>query len=182
MYSMNSKYYKIIYVGRPSVEKGLGDLLKALSTLCNYNWTLTIVGEIHPIINIESFFENNNNIINHVGPVQNIEMPALLNQHEIVVVPSHYENFGQIIIEAMACGKAVIAAETGGIKDIIIDKKNGLFFKPKNVLDLSSKIKYIFDNPEQIDILGHNASIYVKRYEWKLITSETIKIFKFFLR
>jgi glycosyltransferase involved in cell wall biosynthesis len=136
MYSINSNYYRLIFVGRPSIEKGLEDLLNALEILKDYKWSLTIVGEIHPSIDLSYYSRRSINKIINIGPVQNTQIPSLLNRNQILIVPSHYENFGQIIIEAMACGKAIIASRTGGIKDIIIHKENGLFFKPQNFKDL----------------------------------------------
>lgn len=178
MYSTSISTFNIIYIGRPTKAKGLGDLLKALMLLKQYNWKLSIVGEIFPLDAklIQSIKEKERIIC--FGPVHNSKICGLLNQHHIIIVPSHYENFGHVILEGMACGKAILASKTGGLKDIIKDEKNGIHFKPKNHLDLSEKIKFLFDNQHLITTLGNNSLEEVKKYSWERVIKTTIELFK----
>lgn len=170
---------KLLFVGRPAREKGLCDLLFALHLLGQYEWKLTIVGELPNDIQLSRFpFKDQLQII---GAVSNDLIPGILNTHNILIVPSHYENFGNIVIEGLACGIVIIAARTGGIKNLIIDNYNGLFFEPKDYIGLATKIEYIFKHPEIAKLLSENALVSSAKYDWKNITDETIKLLKKFI-
>lgn len=179
MSSTNTECIRLIFIGRPVIGKGLADLLSALTYLLHYNWSLTVVGDV---ISTDIFKELVNTFaadrIHFLGPVKNPDICPLLNHHQIVVVPSHYENFGQVALEAMACGKAIIASRTGGLREIIIDGYNGIHCNPRDPIDLSVKLKLLFDSPELINRLGCNALKDVSKYSWQRIIIETLKILK----
>jgi glycosyltransferase involved in cell wall biosynthesis len=167
--------FNLLFVGRPSKEKGLQDLLEALSQLSEYNWKLTIVGQIPNEILISHFSLKDRLIL--LGPIPNSAMPDILNNHDILIVPSHYESFGNIIIEGMACGITIIASKTGGIKNIIKHNYNGLFVDPKNHKQLTNRIVSLFESPSQMEVLSNNALSCSNRYDWKNIISETLELF-----
>lgn len=60
-----------------------------------------------------------------IDPVRPDEMPAVLAAHDVVLVPSHEEPFGLVALEAIACGRWVVARAVGGLRDIVIDGVNG---------------------------------------------------------
>ena len=171
--------FKLLFVGRPVIQKGLGDLLLALSLLEKHDWILTIVGELPDEIQISELpFKDRLQVI---GAVPNDAMPTLLNTHDLLIVPSHYENFGNIIIEGLACGIVIIAARTGGIKNLIQNNHSGLFFEPKDYKELAAKIEYIFEYPDRAKILSENGLKNSAEYDWKNITTKTIKLLKRFV-
>lgn len=179
---INTSSFRLLFVGRPVVEKGLNDLLMALVMLSSFDWTLTIVGEmpsISELPEISALF--NSGRVSCIGAVKNSRICELLNQHDILIVPSHYENFGNIVIEAMACGKAIIASKTGGLKGIIRDNYNGLHCLPKDPQHLASKLKMIFENPELIDIFGARAIIDSRKYAWPSVLRATLILFNQYL-
>ena len=87
--------------------------------------------------------------------VKNEDLPRVYNQADICVVPSIWrEPFGITAIEAMACGKPVIASSTGGLELIIDHEKTGFLFKPGDVEDLMQKIEILLDNKNLRDKMG----------------------------
>lgn len=72
--------------------------------------------------------------------IDRTDIPDLLAQGDIFVLPSRQEGFGLALIEAMAAGLPVIASRTGGPADLIVEDRNGLMFEPGNADDLAEKI------------------------------------------
>lgn len=70
----------------------------------------------------------------------------LYSAADVIIVPSRQESFGQVAIEAMACGTPVVAFGATGLLDIIDHKKNGYLAKPYNTGDLAIGVKWCMDN------------------------------------
>lgn len=69
------------------------------------------------------------------------DIPALLGQIHVLAVPSENEPFGRVAIEAMATGRPVVAASSGGLLEIVRHGENGLLFEVKNPQDLADRIE-----------------------------------------
>ena len=76
------------------------------------------------------------------------DIPELLRQIDIIVVPSKREAFGIVILEAMAAHVPVIATKVGGIPEIVDHGLTGILVPPEDADSLSKAIKYLMENPE----------------------------------
>ncbi|MDR2496362.1 MAG: glycosyltransferase [Tannerellaceae bacterium] len=93
----------------------------------------------------------------HLGLISDTSVIAeLYAAADVVVVPSHYETFGQTIIEAMACGCPVVAFNNSGAKDIIDHKTNGYLAEYKDPEDFANGIYWVL-NEADYDTLSRNA-------------------------
>lgn len=79
-------------------------------------------------------------------PVQYDDMQEVLRNSRLVVLPSRSEAMGRVLIEAMACGKAVVGTRVGGIPNIIQDGICGLLAEPEDVNDLAGKIRMLLED------------------------------------
>jgi glycosyltransferase involved in cell wall biosynthesis len=79
------------------------------------------------------------------GLLERDQVAKYITNSDCFVLPSQFETFGVVLIEAMALGKPVIASKCGGPEDII-NEKNGLFVKTNDIGDLSEKMKYMHHN------------------------------------
>ncbi|NMR95921.1 glycosyltransferase, partial [Vibrio parahaemolyticus] len=61
---------------------------------------------------------------------------SILSKHDVLVLPSHREGLGVVLIEALAMGKLVIGSNVGGIPEIIQDNYNGFLSKPEDIESL----------------------------------------------
>ena len=67
--------------------------------------------------------------------------PLYYSAADALIIASEFETQGLVVVEAMACGTPVIAANSGALPEIIYDEKNGYLFEPRNVKELTEKIK-----------------------------------------
>jgi glycosyltransferase involved in cell wall biosynthesis len=99
----------------------------------------------------------------------------LYHAMDFLVVPSiEKEDFPNVILEAMSCGKAVVGTDIGGIPEQVIEDETGYIVKPKDVEELANAMKKLINDPKLADRLGKNGNerfekefsedIVVKRY------------------
>jgi glycosyltransferase involved in cell wall biosynthesis len=84
------------------------------------------------------------------------------------------ESFGVVQIEAMACGKPVVATYNGGSEEIIISEDYGLLCEPANPKELAEKILIALDKEWD----GEKILRYAERFRWKNIAKEILEVYK----
>lgn len=86
------------------------------------------------------------------------------------------EPFGRVIVEAMLCGRPVIATGEGGVKELIESEKTGWLFKTGNVEELAEKIVAIKEQPETVQQIAEQAQIQARqRFDLKVINQQIEK-------
>ena len=118
-----------------------------------------------------------------IGKISNFEeLAKYYEASDIVIYPTlgkTFESFGMVIIEAMAAGKPVIASNVPGVRAVLDDKINGYLTEPKNVAELSSKIRLLLDNKVLRDTMGHNGRVKAQeKYAWPFIVKKLEKIYE----
>lgn len=102
-----------------------------------------------------------------------------LNSIDILVMPSLIEGLGITVIEAFSMGKAVIASETTGLKELITNNVDGLYFETENSRELSDKILKLLNEPETLLKIGNNAkSKYLQKFELDIMTNNILQEYK----
>ncbi len=81
------------------------------------------------------------------------DLPAILSQTDVAVVPSRSENYPTVVRECLHAGTPVIGPEVGGVPEIIQDGDNGLLFRVGDDADLAGKINFIVETPDVIALL-----------------------------
>jgi D-inositol-3-phosphate glycosyltransferase len=97
---------------------------------------------------------------------------------EMVVMPSHYESFGMVALEAMACGTPIIASDVGGLSFSIEDGFNGYLVPGRNPRALADKIVMLLKYPVLRDQFSEQARAWVTRYSWVDIADELLGVFE----
>jgi glycosyltransferase involved in cell wall biosynthesis len=169
------KDFDVIFVGRLSPQKNLSALLMALRGI---DAKAMIIGDGSLRNELKSQFDDLRLKISWRGNVPNSELPALMNQSSIFVLPSHYEGHPKTLIEAMACGMPVIGADSPGIRNIINHGLNGYLCDPEPE-NLRSAIKNLLGNFSQRDFLGKNARQYVvDNFSLEIILKKEYEIYR----
>lgn len=96
---------------------------------------------------------------------------------QMVVMPSHYESFGMVAIEAMACGTPVIAYDVGGLTYIIEDGVNGYLVPPQDYNALADKIGLLLKYPVLREHLSEHARRWVQRFSWSSIANDLLLVY-----
>ena len=160
---------ELLFIGRPVPEKGLADLLAALSRLRHLDWHLTVIGERPSDIDITMFEP----AVTWLGCVTNREVARIMSAHDVLIVPSHYETFGVVALEGLASAMLVIASRTGGLKTLVQDRETGFHFRPGDVTDLARTLGYVIENLSELTTIRFNARAAALRYGWDEVVRQT---------
>jgi glycosyltransferase involved in cell wall biosynthesis len=126
-------------------------------------------------------FKEEEPFINNLGWVKNSDLPALYQKSDICVIPSVWrESLGIVALEAMACSIPVIASDTGGLKQTLIDGVTGYLFPPGDYEKLAEKLDYLLDNQDIRKKMGHEGRKNIEeRYNWdRIIKNYYIPLFE----
>lgn len=114
-----------------------------------------------------------------LGKVQNEELPKYYATADLLVLPSiKIESFGLVLLEAMACGKPVIASDLPGVRTVVDDGVNGFLVKPRDCNDLTAKMRYLLENDEVRESFGKAGRKKVEeKYSWEKIGEELERLY-----
>lgn len=164
---------KLVYAGRLSVEKGPIHLLKAMKILQEQGYAveLFIAGSGTEEESLRDYATRNElSNVRFLGWVNHSNLPKLYSDADAVVGPSLREALGLAFAEAMACGTPVVATDVGGIRDVVIDGKNGYIVEPGSPEALAMKLAYVIDHPEGLKKMGLKARQHVvDNFAWESV-------------
>jgi len=92
-------------------------------------------------------------------------------------MPSHYESFGMVALEAMACGTPVVASQIGGLAFLVQDGVTGYFVPYGDAGLLADRLSQLILNPELRRQMGSNAAQYALNYRWESITEQIVAVY-----
>lgn len=185
----------ILFVGRIQPLKGIDTLIKALALVKQrepgiaQNICLSIIGgDPNPDSQIElAEFErlktlsaelDMGELITFLGAKDQDSLVYYYSAAEMVVMPSHYESFGMVALEAMACGTPVIASDVGGLSFNIEDSFNGYLVPGRDPQALADKILLLLKYKALRNQLSEQAQAWVSRYSWVNIADEVLEVFE----
>lgn len=123
----NDGYFKLLFFSRIEEKKGLDILLQALNTVTiPFHLTIAGGGDINYINNLKSSVSNFN-IAGKVtwAGVFNDNKFEMLSRHDLLVLPSHDENFGNVVIESLSVGTPVLVSHNVGLADYVKERNLG---------------------------------------------------------
>ncbi len=145
-------------------RKGWKTLLEAVSKLPKKDFYLHIAGTGKDSNQMLSRIKNLDleSKIKYYGFINN--MPDFYAKLDVLIIPSYWEPFGLIALEAMATETFIIASDVDGMNEILEDGTNALLFSPKDSEDLLRKIHFFIENKEKMQKIINQASNDVKNY------------------
>jgi len=151
---------RIGFVGRLEPEKNLDLLLDALAVLPGAE--LCVVGDGSLRRECEDKAARIGLRVRFLGTLPNEELPAFYRSCEVVVVPSLYEGHPKVVLEAMACGRAVVGTDVDGIRDVIDDGRTGLLAE-LSAEGVARTVARLRNDPRLAEGLGRNARARAQR-------------------
>jgi glycosyltransferase involved in cell wall biosynthesis len=106
-------------------------------------------------------------------------MAALYQRAAVFVHPAHYEGLPTVLLEAMACGRPVVATAVSGALDVIQPGENGLLVPPRNPSEMAAAILRLLADPAMAERLGRAARHTVEeRYSWEKVGSRYLQLYQ----
>ncbi len=185
----------VLYVGRIEPLKGIDTLLHAMAclrfqkVLADRSVYLIVIGgdpDVSPdqmdaeMARLHRLREELNlgNMVLFLGKRGQDTLPYYYSAAEVVVVPSHYESFGMVALEAMACGTPVIASQVGGLALLVRDGETGYTVPYGEPYPLCDRLIAILSNMALRRRLGRNAAVYARAYSWKRIAARIVELYE----
>jgi len=172
----------IFYTGVWRNHKNLVGLVKAFGILKNkykLNYQLVLGGKEDPYYpEVRKTWEKlgiEKEII-RTGFIKQEELPLFYNAAEIFVIPSFYEGFGLIGLEAMACGTPVVSSNKTSLPEVLGDA--AIYFNPNNPKEMAEKMKLVLTDKKLYNELREKGFKQIRKYSWKKMGEETIGIYE----
>ena len=183
----NKKY--LLYIGKIEKRRNTLFLIKLLKNISmkNEDVKLVLIGNgtkkyVQKVFNYAKELNVYDKIIYFNKIVQN-EISTLYKKCDIFVLPTEYEIFGMVMLEAMYFGLPVITTLNGGSSTVIEDGKDGYICNNSDVKEWTNKIEYLFNNKEKYNSISKKATQkIVNHYIWDSIANKFIKIYQKLLK
>jgi glycosyltransferase involved in cell wall biosynthesis len=158
-YDIDEESKIILFLGRLNRIKNIDVLIKSFDSVLKHSMNAVLViagpndGELKTLRNLTMDLGISDKVV-FTGMLYFKEKLLALKTCDILVLPSKYELFGTVILEAFACCKPVIASNVGSSPDLVIPGTTGFLFEPGNVQQLSSCILRMLRNPDESSKMG----------------------------
>jgi D-inositol-3-phosphate glycosyltransferase len=174
----------VLFVGRLEPLKGVDILLNAAAMLeSDVDCSVLIVGgdeSSHAQVAHLQGLASDLGIEHRVaftGAVDHETLPLFYNAADVCVVPSHYESFGLVAVEAMACGVPVVASRVGGLTGTVKDGEIGYLVPWLCPEPFAERMEMLLENESLRRNLGEAAREAVTRYRWENVASRVLQLY-----
>lgn len=173
----------VFFVGRLVYEKGVQTVIEAMPKVLR-----EVPGVRFLVAGTGPHGRQLQAMIDELGLSEKIKLLGFVDADSLVkfykcadltVVPSLYEPFGMVVLEAMVADCPVIVADTGGLKEIVVHEETGLCFKPGNSESLAQAMIRVLKNEDLAQRLTNDARNFIgEKYNWDRIARHTRDIYQ----
>lgn len=183
----------VLFVGRIERLKGVDTLIEAMSCL-------KIKGDLYPVhlaiiggdpsasredmsaemARLQAMCDDlaMGQTVVFLGKRNQDKLPYYYSAAEVLVMPSHYESFGMVALEAMACGTPVIASEVGGLAYLVRDGETGFTIPDQEPETLCDKISWLLNDKLLHELMSFRAVEYAQDYAWEKIAKQIVGVYE----
>ena len=177
----------LLFVGRIDPIKGVNIMLEAVSKLSEtYNIQAVIVGAENHIANGAGDNGHLKNLVQEIGVADKVtlagavdhkDIPYYYNAADICVVPSYYESFGMVAVEALASGTPVVASRVGGLQSTVKDWETGYLIPWHCPEAFAERIEILLGNEALRLNFSKKARASVAKYQWESVADEVLRLY-----
>jgi glycogen synthase len=168
---------RVAYLGRLAPQKDVGTLLQALARL-PAGTTLLLVGDGPDRAALQRRAQRFGGRVRFTGFVPHLQVPAVLQHVDLLVLPSLYEDLSSALIEAMAAGLPVVATGVGGTADLVRHGVNGLLVAPRDPAALAAAISQVLADPAAAARLSAAARRTAAGYAWPDLARQVLEVYR----
>jgi D-inositol-3-phosphate glycosyltransferase len=182
----------LLFVGRIEALKGIDTLIEAVARMRDAGVTkrhkvcLYIIGgdagdgERGEMGKLQALADTMNltDMVSFLGKRSQDVLPYYYGAADVVVLPSHYESFGMVALEAMACGTPVVASRVGGLIYLVKDGETGFHVPDQDAEALAEKITTLLDDPVLYGRMSNAAAAHARNYGWERVTYQVVELYK----
>jgi glycogen(starch) synthase len=172
----------IVFAGRLEYEKGVQVLLRAMPRLRRRipGVRLVVAGTGTYATELRSLATKLRlgRAVRFAGRLDDIDLGNLYRRAGAVAVPSIYEPFGLVALEAAASGAPLVVTETGGLAEFADGGRTALPVRPDDVAALADGLTAVFGDPEMADKLASSARDLVESHGWRSVALRTTEIYR----
>jgi len=184
--------WMVLFVGRIERLKGVDTLIRAIALLAHEcpTWVekmcVAIIGgdaATNENVELERLKRMReelglSDLITFLGARDQDQLRHYYNAASFVVMPSRYESFGMVALEAMACGRPVIASEVGGLAHLVRDGQTGFHVPEGNHVGLASAIARLLQDDRLREQLGRQAAVWAQAFAWPRVADRLLDVFE----
>ena len=184
----------LLFVGRIEPLKGLDTLIHAIAMMreqgvqCRVPHYLAVVGgDPHAsgenlsdeMARLQALREELglNELVLFLGKRAQDTLPYYYSAADVLIMPSHYESFGMVALEAMACGTPVVASQVGGLAFLVQDGQTGFVVPDGDPSALSERLTLLLTDSNLRQKLGQQAALYARQYDWEKIVDQILDVY-----
>jgi D-inositol-3-phosphate glycosyltransferase len=188
-------HQNILFVGRIEPLKGIDVLIQAIGMMTQQGFvdrkrlSVTIIGGdpavsreemTHEMVRLQDLRNDYGvgDIVTFLGKRSQDTLVYFYSAADLLVMPSHYESFGMVALEAMACGTPVVASEVGGLAFLIKDGQTGFLFPGDDPNALCERLTTLITSPQARERMGQQAVAHAQQYQWKNIAEQLIEVYE----
>lgn len=179
-FNLDDKDNNIVFMGRLSKEKNVSFILEVMRMMVDrkINLYLYIIGDGQEIDSLKKYcsFLKINEKVKFTGWLSKGEMAIILRKSKIKLLPSIYESFGLVILEAYSFGLVSLSSGVGGIPEIVENGKTG-FILANNPDLYVEKLLYLLNNNKVYSQMAQNSIEHVKKFDIKKTVKQLISIY-----
>ena len=165
----------ILFLGRVVVEKGLGVFASIVDELRERGHSIVplVVGD-GPALN---WFRERLGDVRTTGHLEDKDLGRAVASADVLVNPSDTEAFGNVNLEAMACGLAIVSADVQSARALLKNGRDGRLVPAREVQAYANKIELLISSPAERSRLGRAAVEASKRYNWNDVLDQVVRTY-----
>ncbi len=169
-------FVRFVFCGTYSHHKGLDLLLSAYQKIRNFDieFELVLVGNM----SVKLSLGKDKKSIYQLGKLSQQEFAAVLQNSDCLILPSRYDSFGMVVLEALACGLPVIVSDAVGAKEAVSEGINGWIISSNDVELLVERMLWCINNPKKVRDMGKAARISAQEYSWDSYQKKIINLIR----